>query len=231
MNNELQLSRRIDALFLQDDRGRITGINEVDSNVIVPRLYILRTANHCLWRIGADVPDAIASQLEDALNDEPSQANFRDSLVHYQAYLNILEQDTPISNMRQGPAYYFSELMSSDKAVLITEDNQSLLEKHFPYTLEVFASRYPITVMVADGSAVAACFCSRKTPYVAEAGVYTVDEYRKRGFAKEVVQRWAYAVQQVGLQALYSTDWDNIASQRIAASLGAVSYGVDFSFR
>lgn len=229
MDNEIALNRRIDALYVQDDRGRMVAINEPDPQHDPPRLYILRTASHCLWRIRHDVPDKTASQLETVLKDEAPSDRFMRAFA-YQAYVDILEQDQAISDVSRGPAYHVPDLSApSDEAILINDDNKALLAEHFPYTLESYTALNPIAVMVADDCAVAACFCSRKTPYLAEAGVYTIDDYRKQGFAKAVVQSWAYAVQAIGLRAVYSTSWDNIASQRIASSVGAVQYGVDFS--
>ena len=39
---------------------------------------------------------------------------------------------------------------------------------------------------------------------------------------------WAAAVRTVGALPMYITTWDNHASQRVAAALGAVRFGVDF---
>jgi len=51
---------------------------------------------------------------------------------------------------------------------------------------------------------------------------------RGRGYATAAVAVWATAVRRRGLLPLYSTSWENVASQRVAAKVGAVSYGEDW---
>ena len=44
-----------------------------------------------------------------------------------------------------------------------------------------------------------------------------------------VVAAWAHAIRAEGRTPLYSTSWDNAASQGVARKLGLVIYGTDFS--
>jgi predicted GNAT family acetyltransferase len=67
------------------------------------------------------------------------------------------------------------------------------------------------------------------TAQVAEAGVYTVESYRGRGYAAETVRGWAAAIRAMGRLPLYSTSWANTASPAVARKLRAVQYAVDFS--
>ncbi len=62
-----------------------------------------------------------------------------------------------------------------------------------------------------------------------EAGVETLPDYRKRGRALNVVAGRAGAVRKMGAIRFYSTSWNNLASQRVAARLKLRMYGVDFS--
>ena len=48
--------------------------------------------------------------------------------------------------------------------------------------------------------------------------------------AAAVVAAWAAAVRASGRLPLYSTSWDNVASQGVARKLGLVLYGADLSF-
>ncbi len=57
----------------------------------------------------------------------------------------------------------------------------------------------------------------------------TAEGYRGRGYAQAATAIWAEALRREGRLPLYSTSWDNLASQRVAAGLGALQYGVDFS--
>jgi RimJ/RimL family protein N-acetyltransferase len=66
-------------------------------------------------------------------------------------------------------------------------------------------------------------------PHAAEAGVETLAAFRGKGYAIAAVAGWAAAVQQSQRIALYSTSWQNQASQAVAKKLGAVSYGEDWS--
>jgi RimJ/RimL family protein N-acetyltransferase len=61
--------------------------------------------------------------------------------------------------------------------------------------------------------------------------VETAEAYRGRGYARKATAVWASALRRDGMLPLYSTSWDNIASQRVAASLGAVRYATNFNIR
>jgi RimJ/RimL family protein N-acetyltransferase len=82
---------------------------------------------------------------------------------------------------------------------------------------------------VAEGRAVSVCFSSRLTPRAAEAGVETAEPFRGRGYATRAVAAWAHAVRETGRIPLYSTSWNNLASQGVARSLGLRIYGADLS--
>jgi len=83
--------------------------------------------------------------------------------------------------------------------------------------------------VIAQGSAVSVCFCSRITPHAAEAGVETLAAFCGKVAATAAAAGWAAAVQQSQRLALYSTSWQNHASQAVAKKLGAVLYAEDWS--
>jgi RimJ/RimL family protein N-acetyltransferase len=72
------------------------------------------------------------------------------------------------------------------------------------------------------------CYSSRVGRRADEAGVETPAEHRGRGYAPIAVAAWARRVQAQGKLALYSTSWENRASQRVAAKLGGRLYGEDW---
>ena len=84
--------------------------------------------------------------------------------------------------------------------------------------------------MLHEGEAVAVCCCSRNAPGAAEASLRTLEAYQRRGFAAATVAAWAAAIRESRRLPLYSTSWDNVASQGVARKLGLVLYGADLSF-
>jgi len=89
--------------------------------------------------------------------------------------------------------------------------------------------RQPCHAVVRDGAAVSLCFSSRTTGDAAEAGLNTVEAFRRRGYATAVTAAWALAVRRSGRIPLYSTSWDNLASRAVARRLGLILYGADCS--
>src|SRR2546428_12680883 len=86
----------------------------------------------------------------------------------------------------------------------------------------------PVTAAVVNGGAVSICYGARLSSSGAEAGVETLDSMRGRGHATAAVAAWATAVRRRGLLPLYSTSWENVASQRVAEKVGGVGYGEDW---
>ena len=217
------------ALFVHDERGRLLRVNEPDPNDPAPRFFLARTAAGNLWRTRFDLPPDLATALERLAADEPVVRDLQEPARHTAEYSALLRQHAPLRNIDAGPAYYLPELDPPTETVPITPANAALLEAHYPYTRSRHAELAPVVVCVADGVAVAVCCSARMTAQVAEAGVYTVESYRGRGYAAETVRGWAAAIRAMGRLPLYSTSWANTASQAVARKLRAVQYAVDFS--
>jgi hypothetical protein len=222
------LRMQIDALYTHDAKGRLLSINEHNAFDPAPRFFLGCTAHGNLWRIRYDIPADLAAELERLAAAEPLLADGEPPRYRDQ-YADLLKQHAPVSAIEAGPAYILPDLDPSTSAVIITPQNANVLEANYPYTLSTLKERSPVTVMVADGVAVAACYCARITSQVAEAGVHTEETHRGQGYAEEIVRAWTGAVRVSGRLPLYSTSWDNTASQRVAAKLGAVQYAEDFS--
>jgi len=117
--------------------------------------------------------------------------------------------------------------------VLISEENANLLQSSFPWARSLLQAQDagPIAAAIEQGSAVAICFCSRLPNRATEAGVETLPAHRGKGYATAAVATWAAEVRRRGILPLYSTSWENLASQRIAYKLRMVLYGDDWSIQ
>jgi hypothetical protein len=218
-----------EALFVHDPDGRLLRINEPDPEGPAPRFFLARTAAGNIWRTRYDLPADLAAGLERLAADEPVLSDPQGPPRYLDEYSALLRQHAPLTNTDAGPAYYLPVLDPPRGTVTITPGNAALLQMYYPYTLSSLAERAPIVVFVVEGTAVAACYSARTTARVAEAGVYTAEAHRGRGYATEVVRGWAAEVRASGRLPLYSTSWENWASQAVAAKLGAVQYAADFS--
>ncbi|MDQ2809702.1 MAG: GNAT family N-acetyltransferase [Chloroflexota bacterium] len=228
-HNPLELAQmQAAALYVHDANGRLLRVNEPDPDDPAPRFFLARTPSGNLWRTRYDLPPDLTAQLERLAADEPIRSDLREPPRHLAEYIDLLRQSAPIRSTYAGPAYYLPNLVPPTGTVRITSENTALLSTYFPYTLQRLAERAPVVVVVVDGVAVAACYSVRRTAQAIEAGVDTIEGYRGRGYAAETVRGWAASVRATGRLPLYSTSWENAASQAVARKLGAVQYGVDF---
>ena len=231
--NHLELARmQAEALFVHDANDRLLRINEPDPDGPAPRFFLVRTMLGNLWRTRCDLPADLTAELEGLAAREPvigSLGELGEPPYHSAAYAELLKQHAPPGSMDAGPAYYLPELPPPAETVVITPANAELLEAYYPYTRSRYVELAPVVVRVMDGVAVAVCCSARITAQVAEAGVHTIEAYRGRGYAADVVRGWAAGIRATGRLPLYSTSWENAASRAVAARLGAVLYGVDFS--
>lgn len=111
--------------------------------------------------------------------------------------------------------------------VPITGQNAEILRPHLEPWLDSTAPDLLTMAVVEDGRAVAVCSSVRITDVAREAGVETAAGFRGRGYAAKVVAAWAAAVQRIGAIPLYSTSWNNTASQAVARKLGLRMFGAD----
>ena len=148
---------------------------------------------------------------------------------HVEAYVRLLDGHAPVRKRWAGPAYHFTEYPEPSRPLLaITETNAELLRGGFEeLTAEPPASQ-PFVALLEEGRAVSVCRSVRITPAAHEAGVETLPEFRGKGYAKDVVAGWSRLVRSMGSIPLYSTSWENTASQALAKKLRLVAYGADF---
>lgn len=226
------LELQIDALFTHDSARHVVAVNEPGGNP-APRFFLGRTREGNLWRVRYDLPQATMRQLEALAADEPAADDLHAEPKNMAAFLEALEMDRAGAEIWSGPAYRFPDALPEAPGVTrITRAHLTLLRtmsEDIGALAMVFEQREPMMARVEDDAAVSLCFSSRLTPRAAEAGVETLQAYRGRGYAPAVVAAWASAVRATDRIPLYSTSWENHASQAVARKLGLIQYGVDFS--
>ncbi|MEK4361354.1 GNAT family N-acetyltransferase [Paenibacillus sp. FSL M8-0212] len=136
-----------------------------------------------------------------------------------------------VNRVWMGPAYAFPELSHewNQKVQLIGEEQRYLLAEYFLELTDHLHEKSPVAAYVIGDSAVSVCCSARLSDHGAEASLYTAPGYRGHGYAAETVKCWQYYVKERGRVPIYSTSWDNFASQQVARKLGLIQFGVDFS--
>lgn len=229
MTDDRTLMRaHISALYVHDDRGRMTHVNEPRGQR-APRFFLGSTVHGVEWRVRDDVDDRqLLLELQAAA--EHSAVPREDALepLHSNRFEEILSRSAPVQRIWTGPAFVFPEqLASRTRAVLVTDANAEVLRPHLAPWIPDVTQNPPLFGVLHDGAAVAACCSVRRTPVAHEAGVETVPEFRGRGYAGEAVSAWARAVRELGVIPLYSTSWSNVASRAVARKLGLRLFGSD----
>lgn len=237
MNHQQWMEIQINTLFQCDGDGRLRTIHEPGPAIAqppAPRFFMGRTAAGNCWRFRYDLPAETIAQLETVCQAEPVTDDLRTPPQQYAAIKAILQAQAPIATEYRGPAYWIPEDVAPPPQVVLIEDTTlPLLQPNFPWMTRTspYYMAGPVAAVLAEGRAVTICFCSRTPAQATEAGLETVAAYRGKGYAGAAVAGWAAAVRQRGCLPLYSTDWENLASQRVATKLGLVCYGEDWSLR
>jgi RimJ/RimL family protein N-acetyltransferase len=231
LDNERLIELQTHVLFTHDAHGRLLKINEPDGDD-APRFFLGRTTAGNLCRFRHDLPAEIVAQLADLFRSEPAPQDLRQPPQHLAAYRRILETHAPIQHEDHGPAYHFPGVIQPPVGIAttrMTRDNAEVLQSHFSWLIPVLNIMPPVFAVLQEDQAIAVCFSSRIPTVADEAGVNTVEAYRGRGYAAAVVANWAEAIRGLGRIPLYSTSWNNMASQAVARKLGLVMYGDDLS--
>jgi RimJ/RimL family protein N-acetyltransferase len=227
MTDQRYMALAAGALFTYDSAGRMLRVNELDGD-LAPRFLLCRTTSGNFWRFGQHTPPDVIEQLEALCRREPIAPNFdalRNPPQHIDAFLQTL---APATTPSHGPEFRFPEPITSPENMTvtrITHEDEARIAPHFAWMLPLLDVMPPAWAVEQDGKFVAACFSSRTTAQADEAGVFVAEGYRGRGFAPAVVAAWAMGIRALGRVPLYSTAWDNVASQRVAAKLELIPIG------
>jgi RimJ/RimL family protein N-acetyltransferase len=160
---------------------------------------------------------------------EPVGEELRGQPRCFDACVRLLEAHAPVQRVGAGPAYHFTEYFEPARPLLtMTETNAESLRGGFEDLLEELPTAQPFVALVEDGRAVSVCRSVRITRAAHEAGVETLPDFRGRGYARDVTAGWARLVRATGAVPLYSTSWENTASQAVAKKLRLELFGADY---
>jgi GNAT superfamily N-acetyltransferase len=212
-------------LFTYDVRGRMLRVNEPDGRR-APRLFVGRTSGGHVVRFGELVPNVVVDRLLAIVEAQSPADGLRLPPALRESLRATLERDGPIGSEGGGPAYRFPETVTpSGDAIEVTDANRERVRDALPWLYRELGGRGPCQAVLVNGRAVSVCFSSRIGARAMEAGVFTLPEFRGRGYAARVTAAWALAVRRAGIVPVYSTSWENLASQGVARSLGLVAFG------
>jgi GNAT superfamily N-acetyltransferase len=233
MLTDLELMNiHIRAAFTHDTESRLLLINEPSGAATpAPRLFLGRTRAGNVWRFRADLPDKLCEELDAFCADEPPvNTEFNEPPRHLETFVRVLEKHAPVQDVSNGLAYQFIKYeMPSKHLLAVTQDNPEILQGGFEKLIEELSAWQPFVALIKENRAVSVCRSVRITSEAHEAGVKTLPEFRGNGYAKTVVSEWARLVRKAGAVPLYSTSWENNASQAVARKLGLKCYGVNFN--
>ena len=231
MQSNMELMKiQVEVLFTQGKNGCLQRINEpIGAAEPAPRFFFGYTTEGSICRFRHDLPDNIVTQLREVAAAKPMPINSQKiSSVHRQ-FKEILQGHAPIERVWVGPAYRFPEHIAPPANVVrLSRANAGLLKGDFAEMVSELNSSQPYLAVIEDSQAVSICRSVRSSSRAHEAGVDTLAGYRQHGYATSVVAAWALAVRALNRIPLYSTSWDNVASQGVARRLGLVQYGVDY---
>lgn len=218
----------LDVLFRRAGDGRLVATRDPTPRP-APRVYLGRSGDGNAWAVHRDVEPAIGAELAALLSAEPSllPRGFEEAP---RCRARVLELLAPVGDEYRGPAYVLGDDLPRDRrAREVSAPLPPACVQAFPWLAEELAAVAPVVIGFEEGHPGAICHSPRGlTAAAAEAGVETLEAFRGRGLATAVVARWARAVQRRGRLALYSTSWENAASQAIARRLSGRLYGEDW---
>lgn len=202
-----------------------------------PRFWLGRSTDGNLAGVRADVPTAVADELARVADNEPLLAD-RTPPAHLERYLALL---APVSHWNIGFVYALPHALGFDtdaRVALIDGDSDAgrhllhalstrgmpdgLCSMGFRSVADLWA---PWCAAVVDGEVASVAFAARLSDVGAELGLATAPAFRGRGLAAAVTAAWSRLPSLQTRTLFYSTDSDNLASQRVASRLGLTLRG------
>jgi len=224
--NPRQLMRlHLQALYTFDEVDRLIATN-VPAAGPPPRFFLGRTSAGPVAATSREVPERIAEQLAELAHNVPAGVDEHTPVPLIEAVSALLHAHRPVAKVWAGPNYHCPPAPTpSSGVVTVTPSNASVLTPHLDAWLEDVSETVPMAAVLRHGRAVSVCCSVRISAEADEAGVETHPNFRGHGFGTLAVAAWSKAVGEGGRLPLYSTSWENKASQRVATKLGLAPYG------
>jgi hypothetical protein len=188
-----------------------------------------------LW-IGAEVPDALAAEVAATFEDAPPSSHPSEPPPALERCARLLDAGDRCLQRTAGPSFlippdaYFASgarLERSDASNGAALRNANPGNWHPVEWDELLDGRLgPWAIATEGGVIVSICHTPGPlTGRAAECGVWTHPAFRGRGHAAATTSAWAAIVRPSGRHLFYSTDAENLSSQRVARRLGLRALG------
>lgn len=180
------------------------------------------------------MPDTIAERIDALIHGNSVGEDLEAEPPYADAVREALGEHASIGDEGSGPCFVIESLgpEPAGAVVRIEGAERKLLAGFSGWELQLATEveeRQPCFGVVEGDRAVSICFSSRRPRAAVEAGVDTLEGYRRRGYATRVVYAWAAELLRQGRVPLYSTSWDNTASRGVARRLGGRLYGAEWA--
>jgi hypothetical protein len=224
------MNLQVEAGYTHDGDSRLLTVNEPwDGTAPAPRFFLGRTIDGAvIRRYRFDLGSGLMEALEVPASDEIPAADFQEKPKHFGEYMEILKG----RKFTMGPCFLIPPDAAGDNSILvpITRNNiENYSREGFEWLIDEIAAVQPCIAYIYQGRIVSQCRSVRISPSVHEAGLETLEGFRGRGFAAMVTSGWAWTVRRMGALPLYSTSWENTASQTVARKMALYYYGNTFS--
>jgi len=208
----MQLQLAIECVGLDED-GLLVRIPGPDPDEIA-RVYAYRHGDGHTMYFRRDLPASLRGQVQ-ALGAE---AAFHDR----EAVKALLATDAPCTEVGVFHTYVFPSMVAANPSqfpdvVRLGETHRELIDE---YQAGMDVVDRAVFAMIRDGMIVSTCVSVRENEDAGECYVFTLPEYRRRGYGRQVTAAWGHHLREQGKVAFYShTEW-NMASRAVAQSLG-----------
>jgi hypothetical protein len=184
---------------------------------------------HAIY-IGSEVPDQLEPAVIDAVERSPLAPAPDQAPAALAACRRLLESCCPRLTFDSGPAYLIEPSVPFDTRPNIARSDVPLDERLRTMNPGNWESEEwsdlldgalgPWAVAVVEGKIASICHTPLPmTGLAAECGVWTHPDARGQGYAAAVTAAWAGILRPSGRLLFYSTDAQNLSSQRVAARL------------